>query len=159
MQVPIELRTWAIRNGVTEVALNELSGILGASAASSGEGSEARAQSEIRLAAPARGMRLFRNNVGVLKNEDGRPVRYGLANDSSALNKRLKSSDLIGWRRLIITAEMVGCVVAQFVAIECKAPGWKYRGDDREQAQHRFISLAAADGGYAQFATGPETLG
>ena len=158
MHVAIELRAWALRHGITEAALTDLAGVLGATAATGGEGSESRAQSEIRLAAPSLAMRLFRNNVGVLKNEAGTPVRYGLANDSPALNKRLKSGDLIGWRRRVIAPADVGATIAQFVSIECKAPGWTYRGDDHEQAQQRWAALVATDGGFARFATGPGNL-
>lgn len=154
--VPIELRQWALRHHVSLEALSELSGLLGAAATpeAQGVGSEARVQSQVRLAAPAAGMRLFRNNVGVLKNEAGTPVRYGLANDSPALNKRLKSSDLIGWRRLVVQPHMVGGIVAQFVALETKHEGWTYSGDEREVAQQAWVALVAADGGYAKFVTG-----
>lgn len=159
--ISAELRAWAMRHGIADAALHDLQAMLGAAAGigQEADGSEGRAQSEIRLAAPALGLRLFRNNVGVLKNEDGRPVRYGLANDSKALNARLKSSDLIGWRRVQVTPEMVGSVVAQFAAIECKAPGWRYRGDAHEEAQQRFIALVVADGGFGRFATGADQLG
>lgn len=152
---PIELLQWAQRHGVSVQALSELSGLLGAGTLpnSQGAGSEARVQSQVRLAAPHRGFRLFRNNVGVLKNEAGTPVRYGLANDSPALNKRLKASDLIGWRRLPITADMVGHCVAQFSALECKPEGWTFHGDEHEEAQQRWLMLVAADGGYAKFLT------
>jgi hypothetical protein len=158
MHVPIELRTWALRNRISDQALVELAAVLGATAATGGEGSESRAQSEIRLAAPSLAMRLFRNNVGVLKNEAGTPVRYGLANDSKALNKRLKSGDLIGWRRRIIAPADVGATIAQFVSVECKAPGWTYRGDEHEQAQQRWAALVATEGGFARFATGAAAL-
>jgi hypothetical protein len=153
--IPLELHQWAQRHGISYAAMAELSGLLGVVTAPNADaaGSETRTQSQVRLAAPQLGFRLFRNNTGVLKNEAGTPVRYGLANDSLALNKRLKSSDLIGWRRLPITAAMVGQCVAQFTAIECKRPDWVYGGDEREQAQHRWLALVAADGGYARFVT------
>jgi hypothetical protein len=151
--VPLELQQWAVRHGVSAQALAELSGMLGAPAlpTSTGSGSEGRVQSLVRLAAPGKGMRLFRNNVGVLRDKRDVPVRFGLANDTKALNEQLKSSDLIGWRRLPITAPMVGTCVAQFVSLECKGEGWTYRGDEHEAAQHRWLSLVAADGGYARF--------
>ena len=158
MILPLELEHWAARHGIGEEALADLAVTLGASAHHGGAGSEGRVQSEIRLAARDKGFRFFRNNVGVLKNQDGIPVRYGLANESKRINDELKSSDLIGWRRLIIHPNMVGKMVAQFTAIECKAGGWKYTGTDREQAQLRFISLVADEGGYARFATGPDEL-
>jgi hypothetical protein len=59
-------------------------------------------------------IRLFRNNVGALRDATGRLVRYGLAPGSS---------DLIGWRTLTITPDMVGQTVAQFVALEIKDQG------------------------------------
>ena len=158
---PLELRAWAMRHHVGADAIDELSGLLGAIAApaTTPGGGEANVQSRVRLAAPAAGMRLFRNNVGAIKDERGVPVRYGLANDSLALNKRLKSSDLIGWRRLPITGAMVGSVVAQFTALECKREGWKFSpGDEREEAQRRWLELVLADGGYAKFVTDPTAL-
>lgn len=156
--LPVELRTWALRHGIAAPALADLAELLGTVGGGAPGASESRAQSEIRLASPGLGMRLWRNNVGVLTNEHGTPVRYGLANDSKALNARLKSSDLIGWRRLVITPAHVGSVVAQFTALECKAPGWRYSGDEREQAQARWGALVAADGGYFRFATGAAGL-
>jgi hypothetical protein len=116
--------------------------------------SEARAQSEVRLEAVEHGVTLFRNNVGVLRDERGRPVRYGLANDSAQLNAVLKSSDLIGFRRVVITPEMVGRTVAVFTARECKASDWTYKGTEREVAQQRFLDIVNQAGGDAAFATG-----
>jgi len=151
--VPVELRQWALRHHVSLDALAELSGMLGAIALPADQegGSEARVQSQVRLAAPAAGFRLFRNNVGALMDDRGVPVRYGLANDSKKLNEKLKSSDLIGWRRLPITQAMVGGVVAQFASFETKHAAWTYSGDAHEVAQQRWLSLVAADGGYAKF--------
>jgi hypothetical protein len=126
--------------------------------------SEARVQSAIRLEAPGRGVRLWRNNVGVLTREDGTPVRFGLANETAALNRELKSGDLIGWRRRLITVADVGFVIAQFVSRECKPEGWMLapptdqRRYAHEQAQLRWIELINADGGDAGFATGVGTL-
>lgn len=151
-----EIGLWAARHGVSATALHELANILGAGATpeNMGGGSEARTQSLVRLEAPRVGMRLFRNNVGVLRDERGVPVRYGLANESKQVNERLKSADLIGWRRL----EIGGQVVAQFVSLECKPAGWRYRGDAHEQAQQRWAALVATDGGHAKFVTGPEGI-
>lgn len=161
MSVPVSLTAWAIRHHVSLEALVELRTLMTAelpAPTDPKEQSESWAQSAIRLEAAQKGVRLFRNNVGALKDERGVPVRYGLANDNAALNKRLKSSDLIGWRPLTITPDMVGGIVAQFLAREVKAPGWTYRGDAHEQAQAAFIHLVQADGGDAAFATGPGSL-
>lgn len=120
--------------------------------------SEAAVQALVRLEAARKGVRLWRNNVGVLKDKTDRPVRYGLANDSSALNANLKSGDLIGWRPVVITQAMVGTTIAQFVSRECKAVGWVYRGDEREQAQLRWHTMVRDAGGDSAFATTDDTL-
>jgi hypothetical protein len=120
--------------------------------------SEARVQSEIRLEAAHKGVRLYRNNSGALKDEYGRLVRFGLGNESTALNKVFKSADLIGWRPVLVTQDMVGTVVAQFIARECKYEGWTYGGSEHEKAQKAFIDLVVAEGGDACFATGTGTI-
>jgi hypothetical protein len=112
----------------------------------------------IRLATSKRGILVFRNNVGVLRDERNVPVRYGLANDSKALNASVKSSDLIGWMSVRIGPEHVGCKIAQFVSIECKREGWTYRGDDRERAQKKWIDMVNEAGGFGRFVTGEGDL-
>lgn len=160
MTLPVELAAWATRHGVSGFALRELAATLGALATPNpGEGkSESFVQSQIRLDAPRRDMRLFRNNVGALTDARGVPVRFGLANDTKAMNERIKSGDLLGWRRVRITPEMAGSVIAQFVSIECKKQGWKYVGDDHEKAQMRWAGLVCTEGGYARFADGLKGL-
>ena len=116
--------------------------------------SEAAVQAALRAKASEHGWRIFRNNVGVLPDERGVPVRFGLANDSPALNKICKSSDLIGIRPVVITPEMVGSIIGQFVAIECKSEDWHYAGSEREKAQLKFIEMITTMGGYAKFSTG-----
>lgn len=101
-----------------------------------------------------RGYRLFRNNSGAMTDPSGRLVRFGLGNESKALNDKLKSSDLIGWEPVLITPAMVGMVIARFVSLECKPPGWHLTpGDKRGQAQKRWIDLVVADGGEGRFVT------
>ncbi len=70
-------------------------------------------QQRIRLAVGTRAdLRLFRNNTGTLPDpRTGRPVQFGLARGSA---------DLIGWRTITITPEMVGQRVAVFTSIEVK---------------------------------------
>lgn len=166
MPFPVEIRQWAVRHHVGEDALAELSAILGSVGNEETDGrSESNVQSRVRLAAPGAGMRLWRNNVGVLTDERGVPVRYGLANDTKALNERLKSHDLIGWRRVVISPAMVGSLIAQFVSLECKHESWQPARPTNagayahEQAQERWAALVVADGGYSRFVTGPEQLG
>lgn len=118
--------------------------------------SETRVQSQCRLAADDQGNFLLRNNVGALKDERGVPVRYGLMNDSKALNKIIKSADLIGGRRVLITPEMVGQTILQFYSVECKEADWKYNPkDEHTAAQVRWMNYINSRGGYAVFATTP----
>jgi len=117
--------------------------------------SEAYAQSLVRLAAAREpGVWLGRNNVGVLRDEHGRPVRFGLANDSAALNARIKSADLIGWRTVTVTPDMLGTRVAIFASLEVKRLGWRYTGTEREVAQAAWRDMVRAAGGLADFTTG-----
>jgi hypothetical protein len=83
-----------------------------------------------------------------------RMVRYGLANDSAALSKCLKSSDLIGITPHTVSAYDVGRLLGIFTSIEVKRPGWKYRGTEREQAQHAWLQLIISLGGIGRFSTG-----
>lgn len=144
---------WAIRHQVPAAALHELMAMFGTYG---NEGqpttraaglSEAAVQNNVRLEAARRGMRLWRNNVG--GNEKG--LRWGLANDSAAVNKVLASSDLIGIDPSPITPDMVGQPRGQFVAAECKEGAWSYTGTEREVAQFNFIKLVVALGGRAMF--------
>ena len=63
--------------------------------------------------ASSRGFTLFRNNIGLAVYKDGSRVQYGLCPGSA---------DLIGWRPITITPDMLNSTIAQFVAIEVKTP-------------------------------------
>ena len=156
------LHQWAAQWGVPYAALADLQKRLGMDGAAVEPGaaivSEAGAQAAVRLEAAQKGVRLWRNNSGVLNDETGRPVRYGLCNDSPQINKVLKSADLIGVRPGLVTPAHVGQTLGVFVAREIKSPGWRYAATDREQAQLRFINLVSSLGGDAAFATGTGTL-
>lgn len=102
--------------------------------------SESALQNKVRLRESEGGARLFRNNSGVAFDRTGRPVRFGLANDSTQSNKRVKSSDLIG-------IEPGG----RFVSLEIKRPGWVFRGTGEEMAQLNWITFINAMGGRAKF--------
>ena len=107
---------------------------------------ERKIQSDIQLAACAGGgpARLWRNNTGALKDQRGQLVRYGLCPGSS---------DLIGFRTVVITPEMVGQRVAVFAAVEVKD---RSRATDQQQA---FINLIQQAGGLAGVARSvPEAL-
>lgn len=110
------------------------------------------------LEASRKGVRMWRNNVGALKDANGRVVRYGLANETARLNETLKSSDYIGWRTVIIQPHHVGMRFGQCVLREMKAPGWNYTGTKREVAQLAFLGMAANAGCDAAFCTGEGSL-
>ena len=75
--------------------------------------SETKIQQEIRLALGQRSdLRLFRNETGKLPDpRTGRWVQFGLAKGSS---------DLLGFKTVKITPEMIGPEIAQFVSLEIK---------------------------------------
>lgn len=157
------LHTWALHWRISPAALQDLQIRLGLLTPLPPDNtpagrSEAYVQSAVRLEASQKGMRLFRNNVGVLINEAGRPVRFGLANDSPAMNDALKSGDLIGIRRVVITQQHVGYAIGQFVSRECKPEGWQFTGSEREVAQQAWMNLVVSLGGDAAFATKVGTL-
>ncbi len=97
--------------------------------------SEHEIQQRIRLACGRGPVRLWRNNTGALVDQQGRFVRFGLCKGSS---------DLIGLRSVVVTPEMVGQRIAQFVALEIKAP----QGVVSPQ-QQAFLRLVQELGGVA----------
>lgn len=149
------LSTWAARWRIPATALIDLQqqmGLLDPAPALTREGrSEAAISNAVRIEASKRGMRLWRNNVGQLNDVNGRPVRYGLCNDSPALNRVLKSGDLIGIDPVRITREHEGSVIGQFVSFETKQEDWHFTGTPREEAQQRWAELVISLGGRARF--------
>ena len=79
------------------------------------------------------GARLFRNNVGRLKDARGRWVQYGLC---------VGSSDLIGYVPVTIRPEHVGQTLAVFLAIECKSATGTLRPEQRQ-----FLTVVQQHGG------------
>lgn len=153
------LNNWAICHGVSPAALAELRAIMGVMPAppihSATPGSEAAAQQRIRLEAPKHNVVLWRNNAGAATDESGRLIRYGLANDSPAMSRSIKSSDLIGITPHVVAVEDIGHVFGIFTSIEVKRSGWTYKGTKRETAQLKWIEHVVSMGGRGQFATGP----
>ena len=95
---------------------------------------EAYVQNKIRLAIWSGDVRLFRNNTGALLDMQGRLVKFGLCKGSS---------DLIGFRSITITPDMVGQKIAVFSAIEVKDKG------KATVEQKNFINIINNAGGYA----------
>jgi len=156
------IEQWAVRWNISPMALRDLKEVFGINERTSPlnlpPSSEAAVQNVVRLEATAYGCRLWRNNVGAVYSERGEFIRYGLANDSPAVNKQIKSADLIGIRPVHITADMVGRTIGQFLSREIKHAGWSYAAKERERAQLRWAQLITAFGGDACFATGAGSL-
>lgn len=146
------LDAWAARWGIPLAALVDLRASFTDGTLRPTGVSETAVQQAIRIDACKNGARLWRNNVGACATEDGRQIRYGLANDSPRINRAIKSSDLIGITPMVIAGQTVGV----FTSVEVKRPGWKYRGTTREQAQRAWLELVVSFGGIARFSTGPE---
>ena len=98
---------------------------------------ETEIQQRIRLAlGTSPNLRLFRNQVGCLPDpRTGRLVTFGLAKGSA---------DLIGWRTITITPEMVGTRLAVFTSIEVKTPTGRLT-----PAQSAWLGVVRGAGGIA----------
>lgn len=110
---------------------------------------ETTLQQQIRLALGTDPqLRLFRNQVGSLPDpRTGRLVTFGLARGSA---------DLVGWRTVEITPEMVGQRVAVFLSIEIKTPTGRLRPD--QQAWLRTVQQAGGIAGVARSVADAHTL-
>ena len=104
--------------------------------------SEQQIQQEIRLTCSTGATRLFRNNTGTLRDANGRPVQFGLCKGSA---------DLIGYRSIAITPDMVGTTVAVFLSIEVKTATGKLRPE-----QQQWLDAVQAAGGIAGVARSVE---
>ena len=113
---------------------------------------------EIQLKFSKLHWRLFRNQTGtawqgqvvkqgnreivVLKNP--RYITFGLTKGSS---------DLIGWRPVVVTQEMVGTTIAQFTAVEVKSGELRLTDE-----QKQFLQVVNTMGGYGIKAGSTEDL-
>ena len=97
--------------------------------------SETRIQQEIRLALGQRSaLRLFRNETGKLPDpRTGRWVQFGLAKGSS---------DLIGFKTIKVTPEMVGKDLAVFCSVEVKT-----NTGQLSKYQHNWLQVVKNAGG------------
>ena len=151
------LKDWQARWGhhVPPQALTELTAMLSPAIPSpspTAHHSEAACAAQVRLAAGRAGVPLWRNNNGGCTDHTGRLIRFGLGNESPALNKVWKSSDLIGILPVVVQPSHVGKTLGVFIAVETKKSGWRLTpGDKRGQAQAAFLKSVKAFGGVAGF--------
>ena len=104
--------------------------------------SEQAIQQRIRLACSRGSTRLWRNNTGRLRDERGQLVTFGLCPGSA---------DLIGYRSVTITPDMVGTTLAVFAAVEVKAATGRPTSE-----QTAFLEHVTAAGGLAGIARSVE---
>ena len=92
-------------------------------------------QQNIRLALGTKSnLRLFRNETGKLPDpRTGQWVQFGLAKGSS---------DLIGFKTIKVTPDMVGQEIAQFVSLEIKTETGKLT-----KMQHNWLQKVKTSGG------------
>lgn len=162
----MNLNLWAIKWGIPYAAVEDLRREFGLVNTDPGQipdftiESEAAIQTRVRMEASRKGLRIWRNNVGAYDERfpPSPGTRWGLCNDTKAMNANIKSSDLVGIRPVTITQSHVGQVIGQFVAREVKAADWKYSGSEREEAQLKFLQLVASLGGDAAFANAEGSL-
>lgn len=160
----MNLNEWAIKWGVPFDAVEDLRREMGylniktTPLTPKSDLSEAAVQNNVRLEASNKGLRLYRNNLGAGYMQDGSFIRWGLANESTSMNKEVKSSDLIGIRPILIEQHHIGQIIGQFVARETKPGYWSFVGNEHETAQLKFLEIIMSLGGDAAFATGEGTL-
>lgn len=117
---------------------------------------EAAVQTHTRLALARMGALPMRNNVGACEDKSGRIIRYGLMNESQQQNRQFKSSDIVAPVPIVIRPDYVGRTFALFGVFECKHTDWHLTpGDQRAQAQLRFIELVRGVGGIGGFVSDP----
>lgn len=152
------LLEWALKWHVHPDAMKELAHTCLHLAPPEDDTPEGTVQREVRLEAARLDKLLFRNNRGAGKMESGNFVRYGLANDSKKLGDAVKSADLVGIEKVMITPEMVGHFIGRFLSVEVKAGNWKYTGTPEEVAQVKWATTINAYGGRAIFTNRVGTL-
>lgn len=121
--------------------------------------SEAKVTTDSLLAIVKLGWHAWRNNRGAFKDATGRWVRYGLLNESKRIGDAIKSADYIGIRPVLVTEDMVGQVIGQFLSLEFKSEGWKFNPNDpHDVAQYEWYKLVKRLGGAAAFISDPVQL-
>lgn len=98
-------------------------------------------------------VRLFRNQSGALQDKIGRLITFGVGSVWRVVNGKRKwggGSDLIGWKTVTITPEMVGRKVAIFVALELKSDVGKVRFQPGQSEFLKAVTDAGGLGGVAR---------
>jgi len=124
---------------------------------------ETNISKEIMLALSKKGVKIFRNNVGncwagASKKFTSRQTVNVQAGDVLIQNARILhaglcvgSSDLIGWKTITVTPDMVGSKIAVFVGCEVKNQSGR-----ATKEQIAFINVLNESGGRGFIARNPE---
>lgn len=147
----MNIHDWAMRWGIPAQAMSELLTMPLPDSVPTQQ-TEAAVQVDTRLEASRNGNILWRNNNGAGMSDDGRYLRWGLGNDSKKINDEFKSSDLIGITPVTVAPYHVGRIFGIFTAVEVKRGNWSWSGNEREQAQWKYLQLVNSKGGFATFA-------
>ncbi len=145
----MNINEWQKRWNISDHAINELLYDAIPTATMSDE-TEAAVSQKIKLEASRRGGIMWRNNSGAV-TIDNRHIRFGLGNQSAKLNKHFKSADLIGITPVLITLAHVGQTIGRFVAGEVKRGDWVWSGDEKEEAQWKYLNVVNRLGGIGRF--------
>ena len=143
------LEQWQLKHHVSDEAMKELAQMfIGSETKPTSMTRESHVMDAVRVEASKQGNRLWRNNIGAGMLPNGSFVRWGLGNEAG-MNKIMKSADLIGIKRVLITQEMIGTVIGQFYSVECKTPSWNPKNIDKGQLA--WAALVNLLGGCAEF--------
>jgi hypothetical protein len=143
---------WAMRWALPPQAIQELMLITARTQEPLSGHSEEVVAAECRLELGKHGIITMRNNVGVLEDINGRPVRYGLCNETKAMNQALKSSDDILAIPYVVKPHDVGRTIGRIGGLEYKKRNWVFTGQGREAAQSNFHRMLNSIGGIGLFA-------
>lgn len=152
------LEDWQKLWALPAIAIQQLQELTAATSTPSDERSESFAASECRLALSHYKVIQMRNNVGVLEDVNGTPVRYGLCNETKQMNQVMKSSDDVNILPYVVKPQDVGRKLGIFLGVEHKKPNWVYTGKGRETAQLTFQRMVRSAGGVALFANSAKGL-
>lgn len=98
-----------------------------------------------RVARTMHNVRLWRNQVGRGYAMDGTPISFGLPPGSP---------DLIGYRSIVITPDMVGQRIAQFVGVEVKTHVGRV-----SPVQRKFLAMLNEAGAFASVFRSDDDVG
>lgn len=152
------LDEWINRWPLPAQAIHELQLVTAAYSTPTSGHSENAVAAEARLMLGRYGIVAMRNNVGVLEDKNGRPVRYGLCNETPAMNKTIKSSDDILAIPYVVKPQDVGRKLGIIGGVEYKKRNWVFSGNGRETPQLNFHRMLHAVGGVGIFANSGQSV-